>query len=433
MTTNTNLPNSSNKPLMKRTFHRRPLPEKCIALSSPEGKKLFASAHLHNSLKSFFPLMEQFVTQSEPAYCGISTLVMTLNALAVDPRVTWKGPWRWYEESMLNCCIDLETAKEVGITLGTFVCLAKCQGLQTTNRLASESSIDEFRQAVRIACMDELETSQENGDCKCNPTINQILVVSYSRKSLGQTGSGHFSPIGAYDPFSDYVLILDVARFKYGPHWVPLTTLFEAMLPHDPDTGKSRGYVSMSFREGLMCCQEQLLPQSTLLESITSPEQHLARTCFQQFIQSTKPTFEAVIEFWSKTSIWDLVHPQLIPVDLEQKEFTQKVLDVLQAKVDLYDCVDDSLRNAQPSCRKAFNRMLKIRPVDAMFLLYLASISCKDQRRESLFENNPNSFDSDVNEQILMEAEMIRLALEYSPESAAKPSCCHGSSSKCNK
>jgi hypothetical protein len=93
---------------MSLTFHRRTLPKSCIALSSPEGKKLFAFAHAHGGLKSFFELMEHFLTQSEPAYCGISTLVMTLNALAVDPRVTWKGPWRWYEESMLNCCIDLE-------------------------------------------------------------------------------------------------------------------------------------------------------------------------------------------------------------------------------------------------------------------------------------------------------------------------------------
>ena len=54
------------------------------------------------------------MTQSEPAYCGFSTLVMTLNALSVDPRLTWKGPWRWYEESMLNCCVDLEQVSKRG-------------------------------------------------------------------------------------------------------------------------------------------------------------------------------------------------------------------------------------------------------------------------------------------------------------------------------
>ena len=74
-----------------------------------------------------------------------------------------------------------------------------------------------------------------------------ILVVSYSRKVLQQTGSGHFSPLAAYDATSDSVLILDMARFKYGAHWVPLPLIFDAMRPIDPDTGKSRGYTLVSF------------------------------------------------------------------------------------------------------------------------------------------------------------------------------------------
>ena len=33
--------------------------------------------------------------QDEPAYCGLASLAMTLNTLNIDPRRTWKGPWRW--------------------------------------------------------------------------------------------------------------------------------------------------------------------------------------------------------------------------------------------------------------------------------------------------------------------------------------------------
>jgi glutathione gamma-glutamylcysteinyltransferase len=40
------------------------------------------------------------------------------------------------------------------------------------------------------------------------------MVTSYSRKVLGQTGDGHFSPVGGYCAQEDMVLILDVARFK---------------------------------------------------------------------------------------------------------------------------------------------------------------------------------------------------------------------------
>jgi hypothetical protein len=38
------------------------------------------------------------------------------------------------------------------------------------------------------------------------------------------------------------VLLLDVARFKYQPHWISLPLLYEAMKPHDLVTGKPRGY-----------------------------------------------------------------------------------------------------------------------------------------------------------------------------------------------
>jgi glutathione gamma-glutamylcysteinyltransferase len=40
----------------------------------------------------------------------------------------------------------------------------------------------------------------------------EIMAISYSRKVLGQTGTGHFSPVGAYSEKDDKLLILDVAR-----------------------------------------------------------------------------------------------------------------------------------------------------------------------------------------------------------------------------
>lgn len=54
-------------------------------------------------MENYFPLSEQFVTQSEPAYCGPASLTMVLNALKVDPQKTWKGIWRWFNEEVLHC------------------------------------------------------------------------------------------------------------------------------------------------------------------------------------------------------------------------------------------------------------------------------------------------------------------------------------------
>jgi hypothetical protein len=81
------------------------------------------------------------------------------------------------------------------------------------------------------------------------------------RGVLNQTGTGHFSPIGGYNSSLDMVLIMDVARFKYPPHWVPLPLLHEAMQALDPDAQKPRGLLEVSaVAEGdlqkrmLTCC-----------------------------------------------------------------------------------------------------------------------------------------------------------------------------------
>ena len=73
-----------------------------------------------------------------------------------------------------------------------------------------------------------------------------VAVVSFCRSRLGQTGSGHFSPIGGYHAASDSVLVLDVARFKYPPYWVRVPDLWEACTAPDPATGLARGWFRLT-------------------------------------------------------------------------------------------------------------------------------------------------------------------------------------------
>ena len=204
-------------------FYRKELPSSCIAFASEEGKQIFKEAMNGNYMNCFFNLAAQFRTQDEPAYCGLSTLVMVLNALSVDPGKVWKGPWRWYHEDMLDCCIPLSVAVKTGITLYEFSCLAKCNGLDAEMvHVTDLASIDEFRNTIKRISQSE----------------NQVLVSSYSRAILGQSGSGHFSPVGGYHDGHDMVLIFDVARFKYPPHWLPLSLLWKAMQGLDSKTGE---------------------------------------------------------------------------------------------------------------------------------------------------------------------------------------------------
>lgn len=59
--------------------------------SSVNGRRLFREALVEGNMESYFRLAEQFRTQDDPAFCGLSTLTMVLNALAIDPGRIWKG------------------------------------------------------------------------------------------------------------------------------------------------------------------------------------------------------------------------------------------------------------------------------------------------------------------------------------------------------
>ncbi|CAN1192916.1 Glutathione gamma-glutamylcysteinyltransferase 1 [Linum perenne] len=236
-------------------LYRRVLPSPpAIDFASSEGKflvfclkQIFNEAFEDGTMEGFFKLISFYQTQSEPAYCGLASLSMVLNALAIDPGRKWKGPWRWFDESMLDCCEPLERVKAVGISFGKVVCLARCAGAEVEAFRTNQSTIDDYRKHV----------------IKCCSSDNCHVISSYHRGVFKQTGTGHFSPIGGYHAGRDMVLILDVARFKYPPHWVPLSLLWEAMDTIIVKTGFHRGFMVVSKPEtesgllnNLMCKQE---------------------------------------------------------------------------------------------------------------------------------------------------------------------------------
>lgn len=235
----------------KPSFYMRTLPNDLVDFSSLEGKARLARAIARGHAHSFFPLIAQFQTQPFPAACGLTTLTVILNALQVDPGVVWHQPWRWYSENFLYCCHDEAHIQSNGITVEEFSCTAGCNGLDTViRRIISDA---EARRLIVKSVSEEsacnpLTVSAEDATTRTyrRSTPGTLLAISYSRQSLGQTGSGHFSPVAAYDEATDSVLILDTARFKYPPIWITLHNLNSATLPVDPATCLSRGYIECS-------------------------------------------------------------------------------------------------------------------------------------------------------------------------------------------
>jgi hypothetical protein len=74
----------------------------------------------------------------------------------------------------------------------------------------------------------------------------QFVLANYLRASLGQVGGGHWSVLAAFDAQSDSVLILDVAKYKYAPAWVAISTLRQSIATLDTTSNKARGLVIVS-------------------------------------------------------------------------------------------------------------------------------------------------------------------------------------------
>jgi glutathione gamma-glutamylcysteinyltransferase len=207
-----------------------------VKLSSHEGRQRLLSVLSKGLADAYWTLTEHSINQSDPAYCGLTTLVMVLNSMSVDPQIRWRGGWRYFgdEDVLLSrCCLNPERVRRIGITLEEFQQLARCQGLSVKLKRPDRetNTLEHFRNDIRQLLLQPSKS---------------VLVVSYSRPALGQTGDGHFSPVAAYHEETDSVLVLDVARFKYPPYFVSVPDLYNAMIPLDQASQKSRGWFVMT-------------------------------------------------------------------------------------------------------------------------------------------------------------------------------------------
>ena len=267
------------------SVRRRLLPENLVALHSQEGRERLTRALLASTSKPYLHWMEHFTNQSDPAYCGITTLLIVLNVFAVDPHVRWKGGWRYFghEDVLLQSCpcVSSERVRRVGVTMVEWARLAQCQGVDVRLERCDNRDLSAFRTDVKL-CLD--------GD----GPLDSLMVTSFGRSALGQTGDGHFSPIAAYEETTDSVLVLDVARFKYSPYWVAVEELWKAMEAVDQVTEASRGWFvlrppkqSASYR-GVEIVDEERRPATVVPTTSDSPScpVHAIKV---EFCQNNKP------------------------------------------------------------------------------------------------------------------------------------------------
>ena len=214
---------------------RLALPPALIDLGSPEGATLFAHAR---AKQAYWPLADEFVTQKAQSFCGIASLAMVLNALAVPaPAVADYGPFTSFTQDNLftpatEKIIPQAYIPNHGMTLDQVGAVAASFGVTVRVVHVSAVSVAHFRTEAAAAL----------------GKSGHFVIVNYLRTALGQQRYGHISPLGAYDRRSDRFLILDVARYKYPPTWVRTADLFAAMNTIDAgNNNQTRGYLLLDY------------------------------------------------------------------------------------------------------------------------------------------------------------------------------------------
>lgn len=206
----------------------KPFPDdaKLIFLNTSEGIQLLQTA---SHTAPYWQIAPHFTTQL-PGMCGPTTAAVVLNAFSaqgLQPPLSTEYSYSfagheaeyhyWEHINVWNGtagdCVAKRTQPWQG-SLEQVASFFSCRGLQVDAKRANLSTVAEFRSVLRDAFDDK-------------PL--RFVTVNFDRQVIGQSGVGHHSPVGAYDVVSDRVLIMDVARYRFPPWWVPVETMFAAM------------------------------------------------------------------------------------------------------------------------------------------------------------------------------------------------------------
>lgn len=206
---------------------RLSLPADLIDLASAEGRQLLATSAArtdYDELRLFF------VPQQRRAYCGVASGSMVINALLHRQSTITQSTFFSDEASAIRSELAVTLR---GLTLSQLAALIGAHGFDVAVVHGSASGADAFRRNARTTLANH----------------SDYLLVNYDRGVLGQAGSGHISPIGAYHTATDRVLVMDVAAHKYPFTWVPVDRLWAAMNTVDSASGKTRGYLIVRSSE----------------------------------------------------------------------------------------------------------------------------------------------------------------------------------------
>lgn len=184
----------------------------------------------------YWQLASTFAMQMTQSYCGVASAITVLNAMPINKPVDpIYAPHAYFTQNnfftpAVEKIIPSQTVLKMGMTRDEMSAALTQHSVKVTS-IAGDSLDDTALRSLLKKALGE---------------DGQYVLINFLRASLGQVGGGHWSVLAAYDTESDSVLLLDVAKYKYAPAWVGISTLRLAINSIDTTSNKPRGLVVVS-------------------------------------------------------------------------------------------------------------------------------------------------------------------------------------------
>ncbi len=193
----------------------------------------------------YWALSPYYVPQATGSACSLASVAMMLNALrglpglASERLITQKqlldavgdDHWRTAVAEDGEGISFTELESYVRRSLDAYGLAAEVEVFRP--RDSSPRTLAELRRILT-------ENEQSDGD---------IILLAFDQGTLtGDAGYGHIAPLGAYDPATRRVLVMDPDRSWYVPYWSSDVKLLEAMLKPDRADPDGSGLIRIRSR-----------------------------------------------------------------------------------------------------------------------------------------------------------------------------------------
>lgn len=209
------------------------IPSQLFSLSHPIGQQRLMQSDYR---QAYWPLATYFETQRNQAYCSVATSVIALNALGLPRPATSLYPdfpfftQQDFFTGISKTVADPERVAQEGMTLDQLETVLAHYPVRTEKFSAEALNVVQLRELLKKHLREQ----------------DRFVLFNFNRSFIGEVGAGHWSPLAAYHEPSDSVLLMDVARYKYPPVWVPLSDLLRGAQDPDSLSGKARGLLVLS-------------------------------------------------------------------------------------------------------------------------------------------------------------------------------------------